>query len=307
MDRINKSAGTTITIYHTFHDEVRHYQTHVWKCDGSCQHQPPYFGIVRRSMNRYRNTAPHRSSSCLWAALYLILVLFDVDLLSNRPPQPADRWFAEHQATCGGIYTKISEPEPKKKPAVKKSATNTEQAPRPRTMLDDFLAGSSKSSPRSPIPTPTPKVSSDIQDVELSSSSSDPVASQSDERPSGRQAAAAAALARFTKCRGRDSMNDESKGGDVVVIPDGMGPPQKRVKTEQRATHLSGTKAGPAEQISKPPTPITRSVSRPQSPEEESEDVTVVVECPVCGSRVTEVTINDHVDLCLWRMNGGDT
>jgi len=33
MNRINQSAGTTITIYHSFHDEVKHYQTHVWQCD----------------------------------------------------------------------------------------------------------------------------------------------------------------------------------------------------------------------------------------------------------------------------------
>lgn len=53
MNRINKIAGTTITIYHTFHDEVRYYKTHVWRCDGPCQHRPPYYGIVKRSMNRY--------------------------------------------------------------------------------------------------------------------------------------------------------------------------------------------------------------------------------------------------------------
>lgn len=59
MNRINKVAGTTITIYHTFHDEVRYYKTHVWKCDGPCQHRPPYYGIVKRSMNRYHHASNH--------------------------------------------------------------------------------------------------------------------------------------------------------------------------------------------------------------------------------------------------------
>ena len=46
---------------------------------GPCQNQKPFFGIVRRSM--------------------------------NRPPQPADRWWADHQKSCGGTYTKIAGPD----------------------------------------------------------------------------------------------------------------------------------------------------------------------------------------------------
>lgn len=79
--RINKSAGTKITVYHNFRDEVDYHRTHVWKCNGPCQYQPPFYGIVRRSM--------------------------------NRPPQKADTWWGRHQLKCGGTYTKISEPEKK--------------------------------------------------------------------------------------------------------------------------------------------------------------------------------------------------
>jgi hypothetical protein len=79
MNRINKVYGSTITVFHNFHSEVRHYRTHVWQCDGPCRNIPPFYGICRRSM--------------------------------NRKPQPADPWFAQHQRTCGGVYTKISEPE----------------------------------------------------------------------------------------------------------------------------------------------------------------------------------------------------
>lgn len=70
---------TILNVIYSFHDEVDHYLTHVWQCNGICRGKPPYFGIVKRSM--------------------------------NRPPQPADTWFEEHQRTCGGTYTKISEPE----------------------------------------------------------------------------------------------------------------------------------------------------------------------------------------------------
>ncbi|KAI8813243.1 SprT-like family-domain-containing protein [Cladochytrium replicatum] len=53
-DRINKKAGTNITVYHSFRDEVNLYRTHVWKCNG-CEH------ILRRAMNR----PPQPADRCL--------------------------------------------------------------------------------------------------------------------------------------------------------------------------------------------------------------------------------------------------
>jgi predicted SprT family Zn-dependent metalloprotease len=78
MNRINNTAATTITVYHTFHAEVDAQRKHIWKCDGPCQSKPPYYGIVKRAM--------------------------------NRAPGPSDWWFAGHTATCGGTYHKIQEP-----------------------------------------------------------------------------------------------------------------------------------------------------------------------------------------------------
>lgn len=94
MHRINKLAGTQITIYHTFKDEVENYRKHVWQCTGICRTWKPYYGLVKRSM--------------------------------NRPPQKADPWFAGHQAKCGGTFIKISEPEKKSK-NLKNSSKNPEK------------------------------------------------------------------------------------------------------------------------------------------------------------------------------------
>ena len=58
---------------------MKEYRQHWWKCDGPCQHRPPFFGTVKRAM--------------------------------NRAPSAQDRWWAEHQKTCGGTYSKIKEPE----------------------------------------------------------------------------------------------------------------------------------------------------------------------------------------------------
>ncbi|KAJ0175846.1 hypothetical protein K1T71_009005 [Dendrolimus kikuchii] len=79
MHRINKSAGLNISIYHDFHDEVKLYQTHWWRCNGPCQHQRPRFGIVRRT--------------------------------NNRAPGKSDWWWSSHQKLCGGMFIKIKEPE----------------------------------------------------------------------------------------------------------------------------------------------------------------------------------------------------
>lgn len=105
-DAINTHGGYQITIYHTFHDEVDSYRTHVWKCDGPCQTQPPYFGLVKRSM--------------------------------NRAPGKSDPWWVKHQTDCGGAFTKIQEPAPTKKQL--QSMTTKERAGRQKNKLDSWIA-----------------------------------------------------------------------------------------------------------------------------------------------------------------------
>lgn len=79
MDRINMASGTNITVYHSFHDEVDVYRQHWWRCNGPCQNRKPYFGYVKRAM--------------------------------NRAPSHLDPWWEDHRRSCGGTYTKVKEPE----------------------------------------------------------------------------------------------------------------------------------------------------------------------------------------------------
>lgn len=80
MKRINEASGAKITVYHDFHDEVESYRIHKWRCDGPCQTRRPYFGYVRRAV--------------------------------NRAPAPRDLWWAEHQSSCGGTFHKVAGPAP---------------------------------------------------------------------------------------------------------------------------------------------------------------------------------------------------
>ncbi|NXX25489.1 SPRTN protein, partial [Nicator chloris] len=79
MRRINLLTGANVTIYHDFYDEINLYRQHWWRCNGPCQNRAPYFGYVKRSM--------------------------------NRAPSAHDFWWDEHQRTCGGTFTKVKEPE----------------------------------------------------------------------------------------------------------------------------------------------------------------------------------------------------
>ncbi|KAF9354829.1 hypothetical protein BGX34_010788 [Mortierella sp. NVP85] len=193
MNRINKAAGTTISIYHTFHDEVRYYQTHVWKCNGPCQHRPPYYGIVKRSM--------------------------------NRPPQPADRWFAEHEATCGGTYTKISAPEPTKKKSSTKSQKNGKVEPeadmqsKEKSFMDNFFSvsktsSSSSLSTSSSVPSSRPSTTLTIgQSTESSSSSS------SRSNPSTASESGSLPLLSNRKINdGNSNISSRSTGREAVII-----------------------------------------------------------------------------------------
>ncbi|XP_009078792.1 PREDICTED: sprT-like domain-containing protein Spartan, partial [Acanthisitta chloris] len=79
MRRINLLTGANVTIYHTFYDEIDLYRQHWWRCNGPCQNRGPYFGYVKRSM--------------------------------NRAPSAQDFWWDDHQKTCGGTFTKVKEPD----------------------------------------------------------------------------------------------------------------------------------------------------------------------------------------------------
>lgn len=79
MRRINSQTNLNISVYHNFNDEVQFYQKHWWRCNGICKDKPPYYGIVKRAM--------------------------------NRKPSPNDYWWLEHEKSCGGQFIKIREPD----------------------------------------------------------------------------------------------------------------------------------------------------------------------------------------------------
>lgn len=104
-DAINNHGGYDISVYHTFHDEVDSYRTHVWQCDGPCKLQAPFFGVVKRAM--------------------------------NRAPGKGDVWWKKHEEECGGTFVKVAEPELSKKQVEKLSGL--ERAGRQKSKIDVWV------------------------------------------------------------------------------------------------------------------------------------------------------------------------
>lgn len=108
MNWINSVAGTRITVYHSFHAEVDYQRQHWWRCEGPCRNRPPYHGWVKRCM--------------------------------NRAPGPSDRWWSDHQGSCGGKYVKVKEPEKKVKPPSGKRKGKENGVVKPQSgALDKFF------------------------------------------------------------------------------------------------------------------------------------------------------------------------
>ncbi|KAF4306231.1 putative zinc finger rad18 domain-containing protein [Botryosphaeria dothidea] len=118
---INAHGGHDVTIYHTFHDEVDSYRTHIWLCDGPCKATPPYFGFVKRSM--------------------------------NRAPGKNDSWWSQHQADCGGSFTKIADPGLTKKQIESLSAKD--RAGRQKNKIDRWIKAAPSSIESSKSGTPS--------------------------------------------------------------------------------------------------------------------------------------------------------
>ncbi len=76
----NVLIGSSISIYHMLHDEVREQKVHVWRCEGQCKDRPPC-AVPRVAANQQEPATSHR-----------------------------DMWHAEHEASCGGRLDEKPQP-----------------------------------------------------------------------------------------------------------------------------------------------------------------------------------------------------
>lgn len=106
-DAVNSHGGYGVSVFHTFHDEVDSYRTHIWKCNGPCKSRAPFFGLVKRSM--------------------------------NRAPGKGDSWWTKHLEECGGNFAKIAEPEMSKEQVERLGGL--QRAGRQKNKIDGWITG----------------------------------------------------------------------------------------------------------------------------------------------------------------------
>lgn len=106
-DAVNEHGGYGVSVYHEFHDEVESYRTHVWQCEGPCKAKAPFFGVVKRAM--------------------------------NRAPGKGDSWWAKHWEECGGAFVKIAEPDLTKEQVDRLSGLK--KAGRQSNKIDGWVSG----------------------------------------------------------------------------------------------------------------------------------------------------------------------
>lgn len=295
MYRINKEAGTHISVYHDFHDEVKLYQQHWWRCDGPCQKRSPYFGMVRRAM--------------------------------NRAPGPNDNWWSMHQQTCGGKFVKVREPEKqpaKSKKVPKENGKKLPNVPKSKDISDwltkpdkpkEITANDAKVPPQATISNPVaskstkdsvPSTNNPSTFTKLGNTSNNIHGwgvggpSNSGSVPSSSQGGSknpkfhAAGVLGGSKT-GRSNLLDKfsspkipgpstsmkkvrpSNGGKILsnnAITDVTGTPNKRKSNDSEVT---GTKL----------------------PKMEVENLPENTRCPVCDETVSLSKLNDHLDKCL--------
>lgn len=275
MNRINKEAGTNITVYHSFHDEVKLYKQHWWRCVGPCQKQPPYFGMVKRSM--------------------------------NRAPGPSDFWWNDHQRNCGGRYIKVKEPTGFSDKKVKKANKNSSQGSSSKMgdISKYFSVNGSKNNDRMKNESVTSSNNifgmKDLSVTSVNNSKTSDVASSSKSPV-------------FDRTTGKGSLLTNKGSGTLVITAKGNNkektftskPPGNFVPFSGKGNKLgtsSNESVNGSEMSLKRHSSVTnQNVDIKRSKNNNIIDLTADsrdVECPVCGIKITEAQINTHLDSCV--------
>uniref|UniRef100_A0A665UTA9 DNA-dependent metalloprotease SPRTN n=1 Tax=Echeneis naucrates TaxID=173247 RepID=A0A665UTA9_ECHNA len=330
MNRINKASGTKISIYHSFHDEVDVYRQHWWRCNGPCQSRRPYFGYVKRAM--------------------------------NRAPSSLDPWWEDHRRTCGGTYTKIKEPEGYGKKGKKDGKKNVRASGNDKDIRNiipfsgkGFLLGGKSQSPTSsssshkasepagkspssssispPRKLPTPSSPAKMLTSPLRTSLDDgwisvrPAASTGQKPPlkrsvsntrvfvningspvrilkphSGGGSSSSQGAEKIKKRSIDDLFNSMGvkKSGGQSLGSDAAAVSKESTKTKSPA--MQQRTAAAAAATSSSSSSWTASSHHPSSvlhSTTSSSSLAVMVSCPVCQAKVQESRINEHLDSCL--------
>ncbi|CAB3396455.1 unnamed protein product [Caenorhabditis bovis] len=250
MHRINKEAGTNITIYHSFHQEVAMYKTHWWRCNGMCKNKRPFYGYVKRS--------------------------------SNREPGPNDLWWAQHQASCGGKFIKIKEPESygQKKKRSKEPVKNF-SPPVQKNTLDNYYVAAGK--PTRNSKTTLTKVLNKKKDLVIFGGTG--------KKLGGDRTAQSVVSDRLPKSNDLPRKHNPTKI-EVIVLDD--SDEERSSSSQTKMIKKSDAKKSDSPEIYVDCDDLEVSFVVPGLPGSAQ-----MIICPSCNTEVAEELINAHLDNCL--------
>uniref|UniRef100_A0A3P9PUF4 DNA-dependent metalloprotease SPRTN n=1 Tax=Poecilia reticulata TaxID=8081 RepID=A0A3P9PUF4_POERE len=291
------------TELHHFHDEVDVYRQHWWRCNGPCQNRKPYFGYVKRAM--------------------------------NRAPSSLDPWWEDHRRSCGGTYTKVKEPEGYGKKNKKTSEKKTAGTGKPsETVKGDlalpylqnvipfsgkgFLLGGMSQTSSSSAPSRSPSVpfSSISVSSPVCSGLSDQTNSISNARPSfGVKPPAKRSVGNtrvFANVNGSPVKVSKSPGermrqASIQELFDSQA--SRKRSRDDRSTSASifdffektmNSSSTAARETGKTQTASAATPaslhSGSSSSSSSSSSLVMMVSCPVCQAKIQEQKINEHLD-----------
>ncbi|KAG8566515.1 hypothetical protein GDO81_013278 [Engystomops pustulosus] len=314
MNRINGLTGSKISVYHSFHDEVEEYRKHWWRCNGPCTQRPPYYGYVKRAM--------------------------------NRAPSKLDPWWAEHQRSCGGTYIKVKEPEKKtgkdkkkEDPSVGQPSSVPEVKGKPEGgdirsffafsgtgyRLGESSQVSSLVKVNSALPSSSKALTNSPWKPVQTTSALSSITKSINPRPNLPKVSVANTKA-FKNINGSpirvpvNGKNISKPSGSKLGTLDGFT--QKRLSfpiptSSQGAPSTVSTSRGPSHDESQDRPPkrprldnapgggsfreviVLEDDSSSSNPTAGQNNQGKMVNCPVCGTKVSEPKINEHLDNCL--------
>ena len=276
-------------MYHTFHDEVNEYRQHWWKCNGPCQHKPPYYGVVKRAM--------------------------------NRPPSNKDSWWSKHQETCGGTYIKIKEPDDYKKKGKTNEGKGSKTPQGKNANIKKLLEKESSNTDSSTLKQSFQKTEAGSGSGHILGGMKQEDLSRQFSRPS--EAAAFAAQKRHSqtnKSPASKRMKESSKGKELykditkvdkrsvkeigTVNKSSVSPSKTSTSTASkdiRDLFSKGTKCSRKSGHSiTEDVPCSSSSIIPQEDEEDIVDLTSDNACPICGfTSLNADLLSTHINECL--------
>ena len=242
----------------------------------------------------------------------------------NRKPGPYDRWWSDHQNTCGGTYVKIKEPENFGK---KKGQKRQKEAIKGQPDIKSFVGkmakqdgASSSSSGRSNGSNVTPQQKTSGANIfgfggtSYGQSGVGGTSSSTEGKTSGGNIFGFGGVSYGQP--GTSGLKTKGKSGAMVINPGWKTKDnsskgsviQKGATASGKSTHSSAsTEAGVNARVrdrvrdiwAKKFSADATTVSSPNPKDQGEEKTEDIVSCPICNKKVIAKEINDHVDLCL--------